>query len=258
MTVKVRSNGQSLDDYIREAAVFNSKASDLAEVEPSYYPGVSNGYPPDDIVLNGLVLNVPLWQFRGSKFKSIDPYHHTCTVTGATWGLQGRTFDGIDDYITIPDAPSLYLNKNFTIIWQGKKTAAGNQAVVTKDTPTGNQREWGAWFNGALKAYFEIGGDGTTLTSADTSNTALSLDVFYQLTYMGDGTNLSLFVNGVLDNTPSALPASVFDSTSPIYIGTRAGGELFIGTTGEVLIYNRALSLAEIQQIYLATKWRYQ
>src|SRR3990167_5915362 len=46
-----------------------------------------------------LVLYLPLWKKDGSSFMSDDAYGHLATVTGATWGSQGRTFDGVDDLI---------------------------------------------------------------------------------------------------------------------------------------------------------------
>src|SRR3972149_6505876 len=45
------------------------------------------------------VLYLPLYELDGASFASRDAYGHLCTVTGATWGLQGRTFNGTSDWI---------------------------------------------------------------------------------------------------------------------------------------------------------------
>ena len=52
-----------------------------------------------------LVLYLPLWyphgDMTGSPIYSYDINRHSCTVTGAVWGSQGRTF-GTDDEIETP------------------------------------------------------------------------------------------------------------------------------------------------------------
>ena len=48
-----------------------------------------------------LVLYLPLYQPDGASFASRDAYGHLCTVTGALWTPQGRTFDGADDIIDL-------------------------------------------------------------------------------------------------------------------------------------------------------------
>jgi len=49
--------------------------------------------------LNGLALYAPLWhpELNVSPFISKDLNAYSYTITGTTWGVQGRTFDGTDD-----------------------------------------------------------------------------------------------------------------------------------------------------------------
>ena len=51
-----------------------------------------------------LVLYLPLYELDGASFMSKDAYGHLCTVTGATWTPRGRSFDGTDDHIALPQA----------------------------------------------------------------------------------------------------------------------------------------------------------
>lgn len=53
--------------------------------------------------MENCVAYFPLWQedMQGSSVISYDQYHRVGTVTGATWGSQGRTGDG-NDYISTP------------------------------------------------------------------------------------------------------------------------------------------------------------
>ena len=65
-----------------------------------------NNFWVDDISSNiipdGLVFYALLWLRNNSPFRSADLYRHICTVTGATWGIQGRTF-GTTDEIETPN-----------------------------------------------------------------------------------------------------------------------------------------------------------
>ena len=64
-----------------------------------------------------------------------------------------------------------------------------------------------------------------------------------------DGTALRLYVNGVLVGTDSA-SGSIQTSTSPLWIGgNQPYGEHFAGTIDEARVYNRALSVTEIQTV---------
>jgi hypothetical protein len=74
-----------------------------------------------DIYDPSLVLYLPFadHDMAGSTIISKDLNAHSCTVTGATWGSQGRSFDSTyDDFISVPDSPSLNLTvaQGFTII----------------------------------------------------------------------------------------------------------------------------------------------
>lgn len=254
MAIKVRSNGQSLDDYVREAALFNSKANDLAEIEPAYYPGVNNGYPPDDIILNGLVLYAPLWQSKGSKFKTIDPYHHTCTATSPTWGLQGRTFSS-GKYITIDAVPAvLQGNPAFTLeawfnvssLLNGGFIGWGNRANY-QSTWIGVRNNTSLWYGGYNADYYY---DIISL---------LNTWVHAVVTYDGKGPSgtMLLYINGAYIETRSITFTFNLGTTYFLIGRDVAGGNDLTGKVGEVRIYNRILTLAEIQHNYLVTRWRY-
>jgi hypothetical protein len=71
---------------------------------------------------------------------------------------------------------------------------------------------------------------------------------FRHLTCTWNGTTLSLYIDGVLNNS-TAQTITPAGNTSPLYIGQFGGNaDRLNGTIDEVRIYNRALSQAEIQQ----------
>jgi hypothetical protein len=74
------------------------------------------------------------------------------------------------------------------------------------------------------------------------------------------GTLISWYINGILSNTSSAATIGTnFNSTSNILIGKSAWGTThqFAGKIGDVRIYNRVLSSAEVTQNFNATKSRF-
>ena len=75
---------------------------------------------------------------------------------------------------------------------------------------------------------------------------------YYTFTY--DGTNRSIYLDGVLDSqiatTGTVLMPNSLQITSP-------GGEIMSGSISEVDMYNRSLNLAEIQQNFNALSGRY-
>ena len=89
-----------------------------------------------------------------------------------------------------------------------------------------------------------------------TSTGAVSLSTNTQLTAgwhhvaaTYDGVNLTLYLDGTLKNSKNA-SGTVQASTADLIIGAENSASLFNGTVDELAIYNRALSLAEIQKHY--------
>src|SRR5262249_44270904 len=95
-----------------------------------------------------------------------------------------------------------------------------------------------------------VSGTSTTRTQRY-STTARTLNTWYLIAGVYDATakTLSTYVNAVLSNGTlvGTIPASQFNSTVNVNIGRRTGGYYFNGIIDEVRIYNRALSVAEIQ-----------
>ena len=77
-------------------------------------------------------------------------------------------------------------------------------------------------------------------------------------TFIKDGTDLSLYINGTLLATKAS---AAFTGFSSILIGARNTGQsvlAFYGLIGEVTIYDRVLTASELNQLngeYIADKW---
>jgi len=203
-----------------------------------------------------LVLYLPLWKLNGASFMSKDTYGHLCTVTGALWRPDGHYFDGTDDKLTIPDAPSLRLEHLTLDGWVS--VVSGGVAVVSKAYSASRV----AYKLLATTNYVFVqilDEDGTTEVGAD-HVVATGSGIYHHLAATYDGSILRFYVNGVEEDTNECGEFTIPHSTREVTIGARyEGGWLYgEGVVGESRVYNRALTPQEIQNIYLATRWRYR
>ena len=211
-----------------------------------------------DIYDPTLVLYLPLADHGTdvSPFPSRDLNHHIATVTGATWGLQGRTFDGTDDWIDCGSSSVLKPTGDFTVGARFKldNLTGGNWVLFDEEVyrASGFLLRIDRATNTTGQAFLR-----TNQVSADTGitgNTILSTDTWYTLYATKLGTTGTFFLNGVADGT-GTLNNPVL-ATKNLFV-SNDGAQRMKGTIGEVWMYNRALSAAEVQQNYLVTKWRY-
>ena len=209
----------------------------------------------DWILDPNLVLYLPLYKHDGTTFISDDAYGHLCTVTGATWGVQGRTFDGVDDRITVPDHASLDATTALTIIAWAYHDANANEFMVSK---------WGATDNSysllqggtPFKGIFEI--QVSNASKQVLSDTVLPATTWFMLAGVYNKTDLRIYLNGVLDCTPVAQTSNIDVTAEDVYVGWGLSNTYaWAGKIGEAVISSRAFTASEIQRIYLATKWRY-
>ena len=210
---------------------------------------------PEDFIYDPyLVLCLPLYMLDGASFMSREAYGHLCTVTGALWTPQGRSFDG-DDYITVPYSASLNIASAITIkavvkplgahtggygsLWWDQQQDSRNRILISDD--------------GSVTAQFIIGGVDKSASAAAGS---VPLNVFTDVVFTYDGAEIVLWINGV-KKTPTAATGAIEGSLGDRIIG-KATTLLLNGVIGEKAVYNRALNPLEIQNNYLATKWRYK
>jgi len=174
---------------------------------------------------------------------------NTGTISGATRTTAGKfggalSFNGTSAWVTVNDAPSLDLTTGMTIeAWVKPSTVTGWRSVVLKEAPGGLAYALYSGDNASHPAgYVHISSDiGVTGTTAMAANVWTHLAVTY------DGTTLRLFVNGVRVRSQSAAGAAITTSGALRIGGNAFWGEYFKGLIDEVRIYNRALSVNEIQ-----------
>lgn len=269
MPKAVVTDGYTLDEYIplylRDMFYKSSY--------PEYIYNTTNGYGPYDFSTKGLVLYAPLWALKDSPFKSVDAYQHTCTVVGALWRPNGRWFDKIDDVISIPAHSSIdtIFDSGATImVWLNTGSDGEGDAgiVLDKVTIVGWYLQVREQDDSKVKirfVHFFDGNDGHWTTTA--TEVTVNTWTLVAVTYDNGATtnNPTIYIN----TTAKTVGDGLTETTTPtgtreddddhiLRIGNNAATtRTFDGTVGDVWLYDRVLTAAEISHIYNATSWRY-
>ena len=172
------------------------------------------------------------------------------SISGPVWSGAGRfgsalSFDGVNDWVSVPDASSLDLTTGMTLEAWVRPSALGNwRTLVFKERPGGIV--YGLYADQAggrpLGEMF-IGSERSVAGTA-----AVPLNAWTHLATTYDGSQLRLYVNGALAAS-TAVTGAMAASTGVLHLGGNSvWGEWFAGLIDEVRVYNRALSVGEVQQ----------
>lgn len=224
------------------------------------YPKSIWSYNP---IPTGCVLYLPLWHpsLSGPVFKDISTGGHTCTVTDATYGVQGRTFDGANDNIILPLTSSLYPTDFVTYIIWAKETQLDSRSAFMGCEAAGNTGVTLHYFHDNTTMQFTVG-SGAVFFSATTTDLP-SKTAFTHIAGVNDAVSgtpkVYLYYNGAEKDNSDSTETIAYEGSTPIRIGEKPDGTRdFTGTIGEAYVYNRALSAEEINYHYQHTKWRFQ
>jgi hypothetical protein len=159
-------------------------------------------------------------------------------------------FDG-NDYINIPSGNFIYGTAPRTMMAWSKISAndGSTHASFAYGNPASNQ----AFFIGVYGLNPFCGAWANDLTA---SNTTIAINTWFHTACVFDGTTAYLYVAGI--STTSATKSWSTLNVNRAYLGRQVdNGQYWNGNIGQALIYNRALSAAEILQYYNATKKEY-
>ena len=215
---------------------------------------------------------ISYWKFDEGEgitaFDSADANDGTL-ITGPVWtaGKVGGalSFDGLDNYVEVPNSADLDITDAITIeAWVYMISAPTNMRVICKPysisawtSPYADYElvilnEATGWSGYPGRAvYFGLNLGGAWIYLGTTSLNTVPLDAWTHLAATYDGSSMKICINGI-ERAFRSVSGTIGTSDNPLFIGTRtpAPGEVFSGLIDEVAIYGRALSEAEIQQHY--------
>jgi hypothetical protein len=180
------------------------------------------------------------------------------TVNSLTYGTDGTpSFNGSSNSITVPfNSSSFTFNAAQTIIIWMKNTSPSsarrnpyNQAYAGAGTITHENDTTFNYFYGTG------GGDNVPYTN-HTSPFSVVVGETAQIAITRNSSQTAWYKNGSLGNTQANPYGNVTTGTSPITIGSGYAGA-FGGNLYNVLVYNRALTAAEIAQNFAASQKYY-
>jgi hypothetical protein len=166
------------------------------------------------------------------------------------------TFDGTNDYITIPDNSFLNNFTNMTLEVVVKYTTTNDQIFVQKvNYSTGNGYTLEIFSSGIVAFCY---GSGSGYLSVSVSN--YPVNNIYHMVLTLSGNTQTLYINGVsvASNASGSVPTlsgtvmKIGDRTGTYATSAYLGGNVYL-----TKFYNRALTAQEVLQNYNATKKRY-
>jgi hypothetical protein len=148
-------------------------------------------------------------------------------------------FDGVDDFVTISDSPSLNVDYATISMWVKLDTIgnSGSAGLIAKGDNF-NRQYW-LWTYGE-SIHWSI--DGVIAKST----MALTTGRWYHVALTYDGSSSSLYLDGSLDTTFPQTSGTILSDNDPLLIGKLPGLKHIDGQIDDVRIYNRALTPSEV------------
>ena len=187
------------------------------------------------------------------------------TLSNNTFTAPYLTFNGSNSDIRISDNALLEPGSgDWTMeVWINVSNSTGSRVVLGKIAPGGNSADISyaiRILNGNIRADFNSG----ALSAVSTANYALTLDTWYQFTYVFNNVSsndIITYVNGQYSSTTTHSYASLLNTSTDLRLGSYNGGaafqQWFSGKMGIVRIYNSALSSSDVSKNFEANRSLY-
>ena len=227
----------------------------------------------ENIVTSGMVLNldagfVSSYPTSATTWYDLSYSGNNGTLTnGPTFSsLSGGSivFDGTNDYINVPYAPSLQPTTGLTMeAWVYLNSAPSAwysvfQSPQQNGSHVPNYFDWAIYIKNDLGLHTRIDGVDAPIVQGST-NTKMVIQKWYQTNITWQNGTIYFYLNGQSIQTSFGAPTSItYDNNTNKLIGTNAsGGEAFNGLISNIKLYNRALSPFEVYQNYNSMKGRF-
>ncbi|MGH8453404.1 MAG: LamG domain-containing protein, partial [Nevskiales bacterium] len=199
--------------------------------------------------------NLVAWYSGDNHADDLQGANNGTLVNGAGFatGMVGQAFslNGVDGYVEVPDSASLDLTSQVTLMaWVNPATISGsfsNRIIDKSEAGVGGAYDLDIR-QGKLRLLTVAG------TGAFLSNSSIQTGVWTHVAGVYTGSEVQLYINGVLDNSGS-FSGAISTNNLPLRIGAASNASannMFHGFIDEATVVGTALPSEEIQSIYLA------
>jgi hypothetical protein len=173
----------------------------------------------------------------------------TATTTSRGPIGQALTFDGFNDVVNVPYAASLNILSDITIATWIRRTSLSQGDILTKGLDDNSAWDYGLYLTSGNLVRFSS----DTIGSGVNSVSELDDSDWYHVVVTRSGSTVTIYINGQSDAS-GTLSGAFGSGNNPVHIGK--GGDITHGATvpgslDDTRLYNRVLSAAEVQQLYL-------
>ncbi len=210
--------------------------------------------------------NNPMFGENMSLIKDFSPSNINGIIQTPTdsrgFGYFGKslvTYSGTNDLNTLTDAPlnSPNLTGEFTaMFWINLTTTNFTQAfpVIAVKSNGVNDRAYGVYLRNSSKAIYVSFGNQTGSSAIESSNNSLLKQfVWYHVavTLNRDSQNLTIYINGVVNNSANlSLANSLINTSASLLVGDVRGVNNKPTYIDDLALYNRSLSAQEVLNHY--------
>ncbi len=245
-----------------QVSIYN-RALSASEIFQNYNASKKRYFPEENIVTNGLVLNIDAsksssYAGLGNTAYDLSGFGNTATLINGTGfiGTNGGAFlfDATNDYISMGIASSVKPTQ-LTFACFFKINAITSVNVIAGKQGVGNGAASYALVvqNGQL--HFRICNSSGTEYNASTAFSNTSSYNHAVGTY--DGSSLRLYLNGASVGSSSVAISIAYSDSYPLLMGYYANSIATNMNIGSLKLYNRVLSATEIAQNFNALRGRY-
>ena len=171
--------------------------------------------------------------------RSVSPSYFDCILQG-----YGLTFDGVDDGVDCGNAFGNFETGDFTIETWFKTAESKSSTLLSKRDVCDVGSFWSLSMNGNGHVYIEING-----TQSLFSKSAVNTNQWTHVAAVREGLTLSLYINGVLDDTLTTSSVLSISNPGSVLLGKSVCNQ-FAGELDEVRIWNVARQAADIKSWY--------
>lgn len=220
-------------------------------------PATPSPAPEPSIVTEGLVFHVDAgdtssYSGTGTTWSDLVGSNDATLVNGVGYDNGSMVFDGNDDYVTVPS--TLTIGDTFTYsAWIKADSLSGRSAIFSTRNPNSGD---GLWQLEVGDGRNRVGISVPGIWAYNSSDNVISTNTWHHITVVkaDASTNFEVFVDGVSQGSASvSVSTSGNNNIRVIGAGVNAIYDFFDGEMSSIMMYNTALTAADIQKNIEAT-----